>query len=452
MIASIAGARMTQNAAFDGVTTDSRNVKAGQLFVALRGENFDGHDFLEQAAAMGVAAVVAETLPAGWTLPAIVVPNTLAALGQIANWWRGKYDIPVIGVTGSNGKTTVKEMIAAILAAAFGEQQRLATQGNLNNEIGVPLTLMRLESTHRAAVVELGMNHPGEIGRLAAIAAPTIGLVNNAQREHQEFMHTVEAVARENGSVFAALPKDGTAVFPGDDTYTALWRDLANECGDRATLTFGLADSCDVQGTYTPAGFGSQLQVNMTDAQFSVRLSAAGEHNVRNALAAIACAFAAGIDEDAIVRGLEGFTPVGGRLQRKQATNGAIVIDDSYNANPDSVRAAIDVLAQAPGPRILVLGDMGEVGTQGQQFHEEIGAYAKSSGIDTVLVTGDLTRYMVSSGARHFEQFDELLAALDSQLGSKSDATVLVKGSRFMKMERVVQHLIGSQNTGKEAH
>jgi UDP-N-acetylmuramoyl-tripeptide--D-alanyl-D-alanine ligase len=452
MIASIAGARMTQNAAFDGVTTDSRNVKAGQLFVALRGEHFDGHAFLEQAAAMGVAAVVAEQLPAGWTLPAIVVPNTLTALGQIANWWRGQYAIPVIGVTGSNGKTTVKEMIAAILAASFGEAARLATQGNLNNEIGVPLTLMRLDASHRAAVVELGMNHPGEIARLSAIAAPTIGLVNNAQREHQEFMHTVEAVARENGSVLVSLPKNGVAVFPGDDTYTALWQELANSRGERRSVTFGLGEGCDVRGSYVPTGFGSVVTVSMIDAQFSIKLAAAGEHNVRNALAAVACAFAAGIEQDAIVRGLEAFAPVGGRLQRKQALCGATVIDDSYNANPDSVRAAIDVLAQAPSPRILVLGDMGEVGTQGQQFHEEIGAWATSRGIETVLTLGDLTRHMVGAGVRHFEQFDELLAALDSQLGSKSDATVLVKGSRFMKMERVVQHLIGSQNTVKEAH
>jgi UDP-N-acetylmuramoyl-tripeptide--D-alanyl-D-alanine ligase len=452
MIASIAGARMTQNAAFDGVSTDSRTVAAGQLFVALRGEKFDGHDFLDQMAAKGVAAVVAEQLPPGFTLPAIVVPNTLVALGQIANWWRAKYDIPVIGVTGSNGKTTVKEMIASILAAAFGDEARLATQGNLNNEIGVPLTLMRLTPNHRAAVVELGMNHPGEIGRLAVIAAPTIGLVNNAQREHQEFMHTVEAVARENGSVLAALPKNGIGVFPGDDTYTQLWDEMANSRGKRRTVTFGLSDGCDVRATYKPTGFGSELSVSMTDAQFTISLQAAGEHNVRNALAAIACAFAAGIDEDAIVRGLENFTPVGGRLQRKQAVGGATVIDDTYNANPDSVRAAIDVLAQAAAPRILVLGDMGEVGSQGQQFHEEIGAYAKSRGIETVLATGELARHLASSGAQHFEQFDDLLAALDTKLGSNSDATVLVKGSRFMKMERVVQHLIGSHNTGKEAH
>jgi UDP-N-acetylmuramoyl-tripeptide--D-alanyl-D-alanine ligase len=298
-------------------------------------------------------------------------------------------------------------------------------------------------------VVELGMNHPGEIARLAAVAAPTVALVNNAQREHQEFMHTVEAVARENGSVLQALPADGVAVFPGDDEYTALWRELA---GEHAVLTFGLTEACDVRATYTPNSFGSALQVTAPQGQFGIELAAAGEHNVRNALAACACALAAGIPVDAIVRGLEAFAPVSGRLQRKQAVNGATVIDDSYNANPDSVRAAIDVLAQAAAPRILVLGDMGEVGTQGPEFHEEIGAYAASRGIETVLVTGALARHMTGAGAQHFEQFDELLAALDKQLGSKSDATVLVKGSRFMKMERVVQHLVQSQNTGKDSH
>jgi UDP-N-acetylmuramoyl-tripeptide--D-alanyl-D-alanine ligase len=449
LTASIAGARMTRDAAFDGVSTDSRQAAAGALFVALRGESFNAHDFLDQVAAKNVAAVVVDKLPDNFPLPALVVPDTLAALGRIGNAWRSQFAIPVIGVTGSNGKTTVKEMIAAILAAAFGEDARLATQGNLNNEIGVPLTVMRLTGAHRAAVVELGMNHPGEIARLAAIAEPTVALVNNAQREHQEFMHTVEAVARENGAVLQSLAKDGVAVFPGDDEYTALWRGLA---GDREVLTFGLSEACDVRATYTPNSFGSELAVSAPKAQFTIKLAAAGAHNVRNALAAIACALAAGIPRDAIVRGLEAFAPVSGRLQRKQAANGATVIDDSYNANPDSVRAAIDVLAGAPSPRILVLGDMGEVGTQGPQFHEEIGAYAASRGIETVLVTGDLARHMTGAGAQHFEQFDDLLAALDKQLGSKSDATVLVKGSRFMKMERVVRHLIDSQNTGKDSH
>jgi UDP-N-acetylmuramoyl-tripeptide--D-alanyl-D-alanine ligase len=449
LAASIDGARMTRDAAFDGVSTDSRTAPAGALFVALRGETFDAHDFLDQIAARNVAAVVVEKLPENFPLPALVVPSTLAALGRIGNAWRSQFAIPVIGVTGSNGKTTVKEMIASILAAAFGQDARLATQGNLNNEIGVPLTVMRLSREHKAAVVELGMNHPGEIARLAAIAAPTVALVNNAQREHQEFMHTVEAVARENGSVLQALPADGVAVFPGDDEYTALWRELAK---GRDVLTFGLTDACDVRAAYTNTGFGSGLQVQAPGAQFSIQLAAAGVHNVRNALAAAACALAAGIPVDAIVRGLESFAPVNGRLQRKQAVNGATVIDDSYNANPDSVRAAIDVLAQYPSPRILVLGDMGEVGTQGPEFHEEIGAYAQTRGIDTVLVTGQLARHMAATGARHYEQFDELLAALDQQLGSKSDATVLVKGSRFMKMERVVQHLTAPTNTGKDAH
>jgi len=448
LVATIDGAQMTRDTSFEGVSTDSRQVASGALFVALRGETFDAHDFLDQVAAKGVAAVVVDKLPEHFPLPAIVVPDTLVALGRIGNAWRRRFDIPVIGVTGSNGKTTVKEMIASILAAAFGLEARLATQGNLNNEIGVPLTVMRLQDSHRAAVVELGMNHPGEIARLAAIAAPTVALVNNAQREHQEFMHTVEAVARENGSVLAALPAQGVAVFPGDDEYTALWRELA---GDRRVLSFGLSEACDVRAAYTVNSFGSDLDVSAGAQRFTIKLAAAGTHNVRNALAACACALAAGIPLDAIVRGLESFAPVNGRLQRKQAANGATVIDDSYNANPDSVRAAIDVLAQYPSPRILVLGDMGEVGTQGPEFHEEIGAYAAARGIDTVLATGDLARHMTGSGAQHHEQFDDLLAALDKQLGSKSDATVLVKGSRFMKMERVVKHLIDSTHNGKDA-
>ena len=451
---AIAGATMTANATFETVSLDSRSAGAGALFVALRGEHFDAHDFLEQVAAKGAVAVVAEELPAGWTLPALVVPDTLIALGQIANAWRAQFAIPVIGVTGSNGKTTVKEMIAAILAAAYGENARLATRGNLNNEIGVPLTLMRLDAAHKAAVIELGMNHPGEIARLTAIAAPGIAVVNNAQREHQEFMHTVQAVAQENGAVLAGLPAGGVAVFPGDDTYTALWQDLA---AGRRTLTFGLDGACAVTCSHSVADFGSELLVVVREEgkdarQFPVRLAAAGLHNVRNALAAIACCVAAGVPDQDIERGLAGFVPVSGRLQKKSAACGATVIDDTYNANPDSVRAAIDVLAQSPLPHILVLGDMGEVGTQGQQFHEEIAAYAASRGIAEVFATGELARHMSGSGTRHFEQFDDLLAALDVRLGSNCDATVLVKGSRFMKMERVVQHLLGLDNTSKETH
>ena len=443
--------------AFDGVSTDSRKLPAGALFVALRGEIFDGHDFLPRVIGTDVTAVLAEKLPDGWTLPALLVPDTLVALGQIAHFWRSQFSVPVLGVTGSNGKTTVKEMIAAVLAAAHGEDGRLATRGNLNNEIGVPLTLFRMGPQHRAAVIEMGMNHPGEIGRLSAIAAPTLALVNNAQREHQEFMHTVEAVARENGAALAGLAADGVAVFPHDDEFTPLWRELS---GARKVLTFGLTKDADVSCTYRAGDFGSDMFVTVRTGaeplQFFVGLQAAGAHNVMNALATVACTYGAGIAASDIKRGLESFAPVSGRLQKKMGANGSIVIDDSYNANPDSVRAAIDVLAQAPAPRVLVLGDMGEVGTQGRQFHEEIGAYAVSKGIEHVLATGDLARHLLLPNAphiEHFAHFDALLAALDShlaRLSGPSPVTVLIKGSRFMKMERAVQHLIGSPD--KEAH
>jgi UDP-N-acetylmuramoyl-tripeptide--D-alanyl-D-alanine ligase len=466
ILPSLAGARLVAatpaagEVVFTGVSTDSRNVFAGSLFVALRGEVFDAHDFLAQVAEKGVAAVVVEALPQGWSestgVPAIVVPDTLAALGQIANYWRRQFTMPVIGVTGSNGKTTVKEMIAAILAAAHGEEGRLATRGNLNNEIGVPLTLFRMEARQESAVVEMGMNHPGEIGRLVAIAEPTIAMVNNAQREHQEFMHTVEAVARENGAVLAGLPVDGVAVFPHGDEFTPIWEELS---AGRRMLRFGLTKDAEVSCTFRTGddfGFGSQMFITIRAGgeeeleQFFVNLQAAGEHNVRNALAAVACTYAAGIALEKIKLGLDTFAPVSGRLQKKAAANGAVVIDDTYNANPDSVRAAIDVLSKAAAPRVLVLGDMGEVGTQGREFHEEIGAYAHTQGIEQVLTVGELASHMTGTAIRHFEQFGDLLAAVEAAVAP--NATVLIKGSRFMKMERVVQHLIGSQQANKESH
>jgi UDP-N-acetylmuramoyl-tripeptide--D-alanyl-D-alanine ligase len=442
----------------NGVVTDSRAVKPGNVFVALRGERFDAHDFLDAVAAQGAAAVVVERAPPGFSLPAIVVPDTRAALGQIAHGWRSLYQVPVIGVTGSNGKTTVKEMIACILAAAFGEDGYLGTRGNFNNEIGVPLTLFRMAPAHRAAVIEMGMNHPGEIAVLARIAQPTIGLVNNAQREHQEFMASVEAVARENGAVIRHLPADGVAVFPAGDPFTALWRE---EAGARRVLSFGLAAEADVGATYQSGAFGSTLEVtvkggasSVLPAQFKVELAAVGEHNVRNALAAAACALGAGIAVEAVVRGLENFSPVNGRLQRKEANSGALVIDDTYNANPDSVRAAIDVLAAIGGPRVLVLGDMGEVGDQGPQFHREIGAYARSRGIPRFYATGELMRHAVqayqetqgegAAQAAHFDDIAALCAAVEQ--AAPQGATVLAKGSRFMKMERVVQHLVNVES------
>jgi UDP-N-acetylmuramoyl-tripeptide--D-alanyl-D-alanine ligase len=445
----LSAAALTADARFDGVSTDSRNIRSGNLFVALRGERFDAHDFLPQLMSSGATAVVAERLPQGFALPALIVPDTRTALGEIAAGWRRRFALPLIGVTGSNGKTTVKEMIASILTAQFGADRMLATRGNLNNEIGVPLTLFRLDAGCRAAVVELGMNHPGEIATLTAIAQPTVGLVNNAQREHQEFMESVEAVARENGAVILGLPADGVAVFPADDPYAPLWRSYAAQAGCR-TIGFGLSDDADVGCSYRANDFGSKLSVRAFDKHFEVRLAAAGVHNVRNALAAAACALAVGIEPEAIVRGLEAFAPVSGRLQRKTAKSGALVIDDTYNANPDSVRAAIDVLANAAAPRVLVLGDMGEVGNEGRQFHEEIGIYAKGRGIDRLLALGELTRHACAAfgaGAEHFDAVEALNAAAEVEATAR--ATVLVKGSRFMKMERVVQHLAGQAGTAQ---
>lgn len=441
----ISNAVVTADARFEGVSTDSRGASAGNLFVALRGEHFDAHAFLDEVAAKGVAAVVVERVPEGLKVPAMVVPDTRVALGQIARHWRRQFSLPLIGVAGSNGKTTVKEMIAAILTAAVGAGHFLATRGNLNNDVGVPLTLLRLDAHCRVAVVELGMNHPGEIASLAAIAQPTLGLVNNAQREHQEFMVSVQAVAQENGAVISSLPANGIAVFPADDPHTPLWRGYAAGVGQRTVVTFGLSAEADVTCTWQANDFGSDLMVKAAHKQFPVRLAAAGMHNVRNALAAVACTLAIGIEPDMIVRGLEAFAPVSGRLQRKTTAAGTLVIDDTYNANPDSVRAAIDVLASAAAPRVLVLGDMGEVGNEGRAFHEEVGAYARGRGIEHVLTLGDLARHTGSAfGARakHYDDIDSMNQAVAGLITPAT--TVLIKGSRFMKMERVVQHLLGS--------
>ncbi len=440
LAACLPQARLQGQASIESVSTDTRQIIPGSLFVALRGERFDGHDFLAATVEQGTAAVLAEALPPGFELPALVVPDSRQALGEIAGWWRQQHALPVIAVTGSNGKTTVKEMIAAILRGAFGEGGMLATQGNLNNDIGVPLTLLRLQAHQRAAVVELGMNHPGEIAALARMVAPDVALVNNAQREHLEFMHNVEAVAYENGAVLAALSGTGTAVFPHDDAFTALWRGLANEAG--RVLTFGLDPGADISASWEATASGNRLQVSLEGRSSALQLAAAGEHNVRNALAAIACTHAIGVPMDLIVCGLEAFLPVAGRLQHKQAGCGAAVIDDTYNANPDSVRAAIAVLAQRPGPRLLVLGDMGEVGNQGPQFHAEIGAYARTAGIEHLYTLGALAQHaslVFGPAARHCDSLDTLQHAVTAAVTPLS--TVLVKGSRFMQMERVVQHL-----------
>jgi UDP-N-acetylmuramoyl-tripeptide--D-alanyl-D-alanine ligase len=361
------------------VHSDTRTLQPGDLFVALRGESFDAHDFLAEAKARGATAALAERGLAEAGLPGLQVNDSLRALQSLAAAWRRSVPCALIAVTGSNGKTTVTQMIASILRAWVGDAA-FATQGNFNNDIGVPLTLLRLrqdpDTWHRAAVVELGMNHVGEIAQLARMAAPTVALVNNAQREHQEFMAGVEAVARENGAVIEALGANGTAVFPSDDAHAAVWQALA---GTRPTLTFSLEGPSDLVAEAVWSGDHWAAVLHTPAGATAIRLHVAGWHNVKNALAATACALAAGCPLEAVARGLEAFEPVKGRSQVKALQRGGrtvTLVDDSYNANPDSVRAAIDVLATLPGPRWLVLGDMGEVGDQGPAFHAEVGRYA----------------------------------------------------------------------------
>ena len=447
LINSSALSETAQLALIQAVCTDSRQVKAGDLFVALKGDNFDGTVFLAQAESKGAVAVLFEAqegeqnlLASNLSVPALCVPNAREALGLLAAAWRRQFILSLIGVTGSNGKTTVTQMIASILRAD-ALKPSLSTQGNLNNDIGVPLTLFNLRAQHQRAVVELGMNHPGEIEVLARWAQPTIGLVNNAQREHQEHMASVEAVAQENAEVIRALPEHGVAVFPAQDAYTPLWQSLA---GQRQVITFGFEQG-DVQA-HDLAWVNGQWQFNLVVGSSSqaCQLAIAGRHNVLNALAATACALASGMSLSDIVQGLENFEPVKGRSKSWQwqiKGHAFTLIDDTYNANPDSVRAAIDVLAELPGPRLLVLGDMGEVGQQGPAFHAEVGAYAQSCGIQHLYTVGALSIHASEAfqGAQHFEDVAVLQPTLLAQVGSFQ--SVLIKGSRFMKMERLVEAL-----------
>ncbi len=418
------------------IQTDTRKIESGSIFLALRGESFDGHDYLAQAASQGaIAAIVAQADPSV-ALPQIVLGDTRQALLALGQAWRMQFQIPVIAVTGSNGKTTTKEMISSILAVWQGESRRLATAGNLNNEIGVPLTLLRLENIHQASVIELGMNHPGEIAVLAHAAQPTVALVNNAQREHQEFMVSVEAVARENGQVFAYLLDDGVCVYPADDAFTALWDEMS---GCHRKIRFGLIPDAEVWASDLVSDvLGASFLLHTPMGECAMTLPVPGMHNVRNALAAAACAIAAGVPLEYIQTGLAGFQAVSGRMQPYRLPGGGVMINDAYNANPDSVRVAIDVLASLAGPRVLCLGDMGEVGENGPAMHQEVGTYASQRGIEHLLTLGDATQETARAfgeGAHicaTVEQLCDVLATIEAK-------SVLIKGSRFMRMERVVQ-------------
>jgi murE/murF fusion protein len=416
--------------------TDSRRLEPGSVFLALKGDQFDGHDYLAQIQTAGACAAIVDTIRPVPGLAQIALGDTRAALLQLGRAWRRQFAIPMIAVTGSNGKTTTKEMISAILASWLGEAHRLATVGNLNNELGVPLTLLRLRSEHQAAVIELGMNHPGEIAILAQAAEPTVALVNNAQREHQEFMVSVEAVARENAAVYASLMPKGIKVFPSADTFSQLWLELASE---RSSLRFGLSPDAEVWASDIRADvLGTSFIVHTPIGQGRVVLSVPGRHNLLNALAATTCAVAAGAPMQAIEQGLAAFHAVSGRMQPHRLANDVMLIDDSYNANPDSVRAAIDVLASLPAPRALVLGDMGEVGDNGPAMHEEVGAYARECGIEYVLTLGQATRFTAAAFGSQAIICETSEQASD-WIAQHFVKSVLVKGSRFMRMEKIVR-------------
>ncbi len=446
-LAQVTGARLVNgDAAFDVVTTDSRAGGANSLFVALRGPNFDGHDYVTAAANAGSVAALVER-PLALPIPQVIAPDALAALSTFARHWRRSLALPLVGVTGSNGKTTTKEIIGAILSR-LGDC--LLTQGNLNNHIGVPLTLLRLASSHRTAIIEMGANHLGEIAQLAGIAEPTIGIVTNAGAAHLEGFGSLEGVAQGKGELFEALPASGVAVINADDTFADRWK--ARSSANRI-LTFGLQPAADFNATDVRSqsdehGFRSDFTLNSPAGRTQIGLRLAGEHNVRNALGAAAAAFAAGASLEDIAAGCADVRPVAGRLQLKAAVNGAFVIDDAYNANPSSLKAGLDALKGLSGEHWLVLGDMRELGTDADEMHAQIGRYAREqAGIHRLLAIGTSTPSAVKafgSGAQWFADIDALIAELRSS--ARRGVVVLVKGSRANRLERVTAALTGSDS------
>ncbi len=450
----LGGTLVGDDVRFSAVSSDSRNIQNGDLFLALQGERFDGSEYVSGAAESGAVAAMVNTVSYHrhkvtygdvTPCPLLLVEDTRLALGQLAAFWRKQFDIKLVGITGSNGKTTVKEMLGSILRMyTNNEDSVLVTKGNLNNDIGMPLTLLKLRSLHRYAVIEMGMNHPGEIDYLTRLANPDVALVNNAANAHLAGLGSVEAVARAKAEIFNGIKTQGIAVINADDEFAPLWREAA---GSHQIVDFGLESPASVHGTWSAKSFNAQVHTITPQGNVTVDLQVPGAHNVRNALAATAAAIALNIPLDAIKSGLNNFAGVAGRLQCKTALHGALLIDDTYNANPASLLAAIKVLAQAQGrKKILVLGDMGELGADAPHFHAEIGAEARNSGVHKIFAIGDMSSYAVDEfgeGATHFKNIEELLSCLVKHLDA--DSTVLVKGSRFMKMERVVQHCTALQ-------
>jgi UDP-N-acetylmuramoyl-tripeptide--D-alanyl-D-alanine ligase len=433
-----------------GVTTDSRSIEPGDLFVALAGERFDGHDFVDRALAAGAAAALVSATVRVKTAGAalLLTGDTRVALGALASWWRARFDLPLVGITGSNGKTTVKDMLAGILRAEAGAEAVLATAGNLNNDIGLPLMLLRLRARHRFAVIEMGMNHLGEIAYLARLARPAVAAINNAGTAHVGELGSRDNIARAKGEIFEGLRVEGVKVINADDRYGALWRSLAP--GHRI-VDFALDAPAAVTGTFELTDGGSLVTIATPDGAAVARLRVPGIHNVRNALCAAAAAHALGIAPVTIAAGLSAFEGTKGRLQRKAGPGGSVIIDDTYNANPDSMQAAITWLAGLPGKRIFVMGDMGELGAESDVRHVEIGEFARDHGLDALFALGEASAGAARAfgeGARHFEDPDALVAAIEPECDAATK--VLVKGSRFMRMERIVARLAPDAATAGE--
>ena len=437
---AVHGRMIGADALVQSVGSDSRNIAKNQLFVGIKGEHFDGNTFAPEAIKQGAAAVLVSDASTQAS-PALVVQDTRLALGQLAKHWRDKFKIPLVAVTGSNGKTTVKEMIAAILSAAKGNV--LATQGNLNNDIGMPLTLLKMRAEHTVAVIEMGMNHLGEIDYLTRLATPTVAVITNAGTAHIGELGSRDNIAKAKGEIFAGLSDDGIAVVNADDDYAEYWKSL--NVGKK-TITFSLNKTADISATFAEKDDLTEVHLTTPSGSVIFNLALMGKHNISNALAASACAVALGISNKDIARGLGNMQVVYGRLQRKAGFNNALLIDDTYNANPDSMKAAIDVLAMHKSS-IFVMGDMAELGENAPQMHADIGLYAKQKGIEQLVAFGDLSAkasLAFGSNAQHFDHIENLVSALKVQM--KQGVTVLVKGSRFMQMERVVSRLIENNN------
>ena len=437
---ALAGRLLGADGAFDGVGTDTRSLHPGQLFVALQGPNFDGHDYVAAAAARGAVAVLVGR-EVKTELPQIVVADTLVALGELAALWRSRFDIPVIAITGSNGKTTVKEMLTAILGQ---RREVLATHGNLNNEIGLPLTLLRLDGGHQAAVVEAGASKPGDIAYLTRIASPTVAVLTNAAGAHLAGFGSLEAVARSKGEIFEGLGEGGIAIINADDAFADLWRELA---GDHRVLSFALDNEAEVRGQWWPQEvLSNTLEITAPQGELSVALPLPGRHNASNALAATAAALAVGCTPAEIRAGLESLRPVPGRLCWKAGIHGARILDDTYNANPASLAAALEVLATAPGEHWLALGDMAELGGDAVALHAQAGERAARAGLQRLYAVGELSRQAVAAFVEHgngiglhFAARDDLVERLQEDL--HRDVTLLLKGSRAAHMDRVVAAL-----------